>query len=151
MSEDNARTLRDSMIGTPTITRSDFKDNREQWGETARSFLALVEHHTSQASGGYYAKQYCQYFTALARSVREIGRVTRREASLTVVVQDSYYKECRLPLDRVIDEMVAQYGWEVRSRDSFVVRTPKAAIHPHIRRYRSVLAATETATTYARA
>ena len=145
--ESDVTHLRREMIGTPTITGCDSSPAGD-WGATAQSFLRNVRAHRSQASAGYYSTQYRQYFSGMLESLKEIDRVTREGGLVTMVIQDSWYKEVHLDLPAVIKEMSEARGWKLTARDSFAVRPTKASIHPHSRRYRSTFTATEVATTF---
>jgi DNA modification methylase len=148
--EPEVRHLRDSMIGTPTVhvPSAEMLEGQQSWGPHAQRFHRAVRKHSSRASAGYYARHFAQYFDAMVDSLGEVARVIRPGGTATIVLQDSYYKEIRLDLPKVLDEMARAHGWRVGARHRFPVHAPKATIHPYAKRYRQISSATEIATTY---
>jgi hypothetical protein len=139
------RALRDSMIGTPTMTEHPEKQwESDAWGKTAVTFATAVRNHASKASATYYWRYFAQYFDRLRTSIAEIDRAASDAAPMVFVIQDSYYKELRLDLAQVVAEMVLNLrpGMST-SRSEFVVRT-RAAVNPRARKYRKDFTAVET-------
>jgi hypothetical protein len=141
------KTLRDEMIGTPTISSresdaAEFLTN----SPTAERLLTDIVGHASKASGGYYRKFFLGYLGGLDESLAEIGRVSRPGAPVIFVVQDSYYKEIHIDLASIIAEMaeahslsrVADHNFEVIARRNY------ATINPRSRVYRESTPATES-------
>jgi hypothetical protein len=140
------KTLRDKMIGTPTISSSVADTGFLSTSKTAELLLANITKHDSKASGGYYRKFFLAYLRGLGESLAEIGRVARPGAPVVFVVQDSYYKEIRVDLATIIAEMsgahhlsqVAGHNFEVVARRNY------ATINPRSRVYRDSTPATES-------
>lgn len=103
------RSMRDQMIGTSTISKSQPAVS-PLWGGTCNALLAEVKSHTSKASNGYYSKNLVQYFDQLYRSLREISRVVTPGGKIALVAQDSFYKEVHIDLPQIISEMSAECG-----------------------------------------
>jgi hypothetical protein len=135
--------LRDDMIGSPRLTPTD-PWPRQQWGSTAATFHSSVAAHKSKASSTYYARYFAQYFERLAESFADMARVARTGGKAVLVVQDSYYKELRLPLADVTTEMLIEAGWDISESVSFTRKTTKAAMNPRSRKYRRTHEAIET-------
>lgn len=142
-SKNELKSLRDKMIGTPTIRGENLKI-RPEWGTTSRGFLNRVRRHQSQASGTYYLKYYLQYFESLYDSLRETSRVLSSSGRCGLVVQDSFYKEIHLDLQGVVNEMATEVGLRHEQSVDFEVPRTKAAIHVGARKYRDYFGATES-------
>jgi hypothetical protein len=139
----DVRDLREAMIGTPTMIRSD--DPPAPFaGDVVLDFLQKVSSHSSRASSTYYARYFTQYFSAMAVSLAELHRVTRVGGSCVLVLQDSYYKNIHLDLAAGLSEMAASLGWDPGARYDFSATRNKASMNPRSRIYRSRFAATES-------
>jgi hypothetical protein len=136
------RSLRDKMIGTPTITKLEGRD-RERWGSTCARFLSAVENHSSKASSTYYLKYYIQYFSSVFASLVEINRVLKNSARCVLVVQDSYYKEVKNDLPQMIIEMGLALGWSMKDKKPFRIKQTLAGLNPDVKAYRRTFRATE--------
>jgi hypothetical protein len=104
------RTLRERMIGTPTISKQ-YSTPTADWGQTCVNLLESVENHRSRASKSYYLKTQFQYFGGIHDSLVEINRTLNNSGQCFFVVQDSYYKEIRIDLARIVTEMGTLIGW----------------------------------------
>jgi SAM-dependent methyltransferase len=142
-SDEQFKQLRDSMIGTTSISQA--PANVEfAWGPTCAEFLDKVSHHHSKASRTYYLKSHLQYFDSLARSLRELDRVLASSSRCVLVVQDSYYKEVHNDLQTVLAEMGTALGWALTERYDFASRRHMGRVNPSARKYRSSSVATES-------
>jgi hypothetical protein len=135
------RSLRDRMIGTPTLADSEDLPI----GEAGRRFLGKVELHPSKASSTYYLKYFKQYVTGLAASLSELGRVTKPRATCVLVVQDSYYKEIRCDLAGIVADAAGIAGLDKKHQIDFAAPRTMASINKGSRRYRSTFLTTESA------
>ena len=141
---DVIRVLREGMIGTPTVNRTqDCEDGA--WGRTCLEFLRAVRRHQSKASSSYYSKYYHQYFSAMFASLREIDRVLKKSGRCVLVVQDSFYKDIRNDLPSMFAEMAKGLRWCLYERVDFQVKRTLAGINPRVRPYRNAFQATESA------
>ena len=127
------RRLRSALMGT-TLVRSDEFD-RSIIGETAMELVEAVTQHSSKASSGYYAKQCRQYISDLARGLAEINRVSRRNASVTLVVQDSYYKDIPVRLADICEDQMGRLGWQLVQSESFAVKRTLTTLNTSARAY----------------
>jgi tRNA G10 N-methylase Trm11 len=100
------RTLRDGMIGTPTIIHDQKFVVNSDWGSTCVEFLKAVENHPSKSSKSYYYKTLIQYYDAIYNSIKEINRVLRRGGKGALVVQDSFFKDLRNDLPTIFQDML---------------------------------------------
>lgn len=137
------RQLRENMIGTPTIDKSN-NYQTTTWGNTCSRFLSLVEQHSSKASSTYYLKYFRQYFSAAFASLCEIDRVLRDSAYCVLVLQDSYYKEVRNDLPAIFGEMCEILGWKLVQEQPYKVMQTLAGVNPEVKAYRSNFHATES-------
>jgi hypothetical protein len=97
----------------------------DRWGEICKDTLEKVKTHKSVASGTYYYRFHAQYFSELFRFLAWSKRVMKEGGAGFLVIQDSYYKDIRVPISEIIDEMALNFGISVE-----VVRTDKR--HNHI-------------------
>jgi SAM-dependent methyltransferase len=145
---EDVRALRETMVGTPTIT-AETPEVAEDWGSGAASLVRAIAAHKSRASGGYYRKYFVQYFDGLWRSLKELQRVVRAGGPAVIVVQDSYYKDIHIDLPAIVQEMGERLGWTTSSRVDFEITRTKAGIHPGTRSWRTDFSAVEAAITLA--
>lgn len=139
------RSLRDRMMGTPTMTNQAPDEPQAGWGRESRSFIGRVSRHGSKASGTYYRKYFLQYFHSLFSSLESIAQVLRPNGACAVVVQDSYYKEIRNDLARVVEQMGSNVGLLHTERMDFKVSRVRASMNTRARAYRSKFNAVESA------
>jgi hypothetical protein len=119
-------------------------DADDAWGPTCNKFLRSVTEHKSKASAGYYAKTHLDYFSKIYRSLDNISSAIRPGGAVIMVVQDSYYKDIHNDLPTILTEMGAERGLILRRRDDFTLNRSLADRHPHTRRYRPTIDATES-------
>ncbi|WP_197046683.1 DNA methyltransferase [Oceanobacillus salinisoli] len=143
-SDEYFSTLRNKMIGTPTISKEEIVVKNE-WGKTANYFLKLVSEHESKASLSYYYKIYLQYFNSMYRSLKEINRVMKKGSHCVLVVQDSYYKDILIDLSAVFSEMVEEVSWKIENKISYHNKRTLASIHQGTKKYRKNSSVKETA------
>jgi DNA modification methylase len=133
--------LRAQMIGTPVVRGVEGQD--ASTGTLAR-FMTDVAAHDSHAAETYYWKFYSSYFEGMKRSFSEIERVTRPGSPVVLVVQDSWFKQLRVPVPEILVEMGERLGWRTLRQHDYPVHTNRAGMHRHARTYRSTTRATET-------
>lgn len=141
-SDEDMTTLRNQMVGTPTMT--DESTDINNLGDLATGFLRQVKAHRSQASSTYYLKYFLQYYNAMHASIAELRRVTRDGAPVLLVVQDSFYKELHNDTPAMLAEMASLAGFNYTERHDFQISRTKAAVNPRVRKYRSESTAVES-------
>jgi DNA modification methylase len=114
--------MRRRMIGTTKM--NDKLDDLTGLGRVCRTVLNSVQEHGSFASRRYYYWTYLQYFHGLRDSISEIGRVLRVGGCGALVIQDSFYKEIRIPASEIVIEMAGSIGL-----DAMVVREQTVRQH----------------------
>lgn len=127
------RKFRGGLMGT-TLIREKMVEPAP-WGPMADDLVNRITSHSSKASASYYRKQAIQYFEDLAISFDEISRVAASGATLTLVVQDSYYKDIPLKLDSVCIEEASRRGWEFEERRPEIVSRSFAHVNTLARAY----------------
>lgn len=140
----DAELLRDTMIGTPTISSTSIPDTPAEWGPAVKALLDAVRTHQSKASASYYLKTFIQYFDAMSRSIHELGRVVEPGGTLLLVVQDSFYKEIRVDLAALLTEIACRGEWVAAGQTDFTSSRSLAVINPRVRQYRSSFATAES-------
>ncbi|MGG4043676.1 DNA methyltransferase [Paenibacillus favisporus] len=136
--------LRNQMIGTIKVVKEEITENRD-WGITATTFLNNVRNHQSKASKSYYLKQYLQYFNSIFISMSELNRVLKKNGTIVIVVQDSYYKDVHLDLPQVYIEMGEKLGWKLKYSESYFQSKTLAGINKSKEKYRRSSSAIEKA------
>lgn len=139
---DQIERLRRAMLGSP-LTRHDGRGMGASCGRTARRFLDTVKTHPSKASSTYYFRYYEAYLHGLQSALVRLDRLTRRDGTIGLVVQDSYYKETHFDLPAIVAEIGQRLGRRPERLDFDVPRT-MASIHPGARAYRSSFRAVES-------
>jgi hypothetical protein len=148
--EETFRALREQLMGTSTVPKV-APDEQREWGPTCLRFLNRVKRHNSHASDTYYYKNHVQYFHSLHRSIGELRRVMARDARCVLVIQDSYYKNIRNDLAKVVTEIGSAHELRVTQREDFSHSQTMAALNPWSRIYRNDFRAIESVLVFARA
>lgn len=101
--------LRGLLMGTTTTARADQVD-LSNLPQGVTDILRKVAMHPSKESGGYYRKQFEQYFSDACALTCEIARVLRPGGTAILVLQDSWYKDIKVPLGELYLELFAEAG-----------------------------------------
>ncbi|WP_369804863.1 DNA methyltransferase [Pseudonocardia sp. Ae717_Ps2] len=109
------RHIRAELMGT-TLIRPNRSGSALRPDSVAAKTLEAVRSHPSKDSAGYYRKQFEQYLTDLRSGITELSRVASKGASMTVVVQDSYYKDVEVRLADIFVEEAEVEGWTLSSQ-----------------------------------
>lgn len=104
--------LRMQMMGTTKMTAR--HEPRTEWGDICLRTLDAIRNHTSKASSTYYHQFHVQYFNDTHAAIALLRQAARPGARGAVIVQDSYYKELRIPLAGVWVEMCMTMGIDAR-------------------------------------
>jgi SAM-dependent methyltransferase len=137
------RSLRDEMLGTPTIADTPTRSSVE-WGQSCAQLLKCISQHRAKASKSYYWKTYAQYFRGLFQSIREISRALRPSGLCFLVVQDSYYKDLWVDLATITNEMAAAVNLRLVHRANFTTRRTMIGLNTSSRIYNNTHAHTES-------
>ncbi|MBC1614472.1 hypothetical protein HB937_14205, partial [Listeria welshimeri] len=135
--------LRKNMIGTTKIL-ADAQDAFSQYSPTARLFLKTVYEHPSKASKSYYYKQFFQYFNGIIKSISEISRVSKKNAKVIIVVQDTFYKNVYLDIEKIFEEIFSRFAWQVDMKKDFIKNQTMVSLNNKIKNYREISKPRET-------
>jgi hypothetical protein len=144
------RSLRDAMIGSPTVSSVTLGSSRN-WGGTCAEFLERVRTHSSKASSGYYLKGFCSYFEKMDGSLSQLARTLRSSAPMILVVQNSFYKNIPNDLAAVLSEIAQGKGFELEHREDFVLGTSLRSINTRSRAYHRQCSVIESVLMFRRA
>jgi len=147
---ESLRSLRESMIGTPLISKS-LPKVQAAWGVTCLAFLDAVRNHSSKASGTYYLKNYLQYFDMIFCSFEELNRTLSRDGKCALVAQESYYKDILVELPTIFTEMGESLGWRLSHRSDFVVKYNMANTNRRSMKYRKTSGIAESVLLFSKA
>jgi DNA modification methylase len=126
--------LRRSLMGTSTVTADEI-EKHASWGKTCNRFLDKLYTHSSKASKTYYFKNHLQYFQSLYLSIGEISRVLKRDGKCVIVMQDSYYKDIRNDVPKIVGEMANSHGLLLRRQEKFVSNRSMVGMNKKAREY----------------
>ncbi len=130
--------LRRKLMGS-TLTEKTATQYEGSWGLTCIHFLDQAKKHPSKASSTYYYRGFLRYFADLFASLVEISRIMIHNGSAVIVVRDSYYKNLRIDLSLIVQEMCQKCDLTVVSTYDFDQRSFGAINYrSHTRREKAV-------------
>ncbi len=135
LTKDRFVELRENIIGTPMITKSDL-DVKKEWGKTCLETLKLIKQHPSRASSTYYYKTYFQYFDSMYKSMVEINRLLKNKSYCVMVIQNSYYKDILVDLKEIFTEMTNNLGWKLKEVYVFNNKQSMVDLNSSSKKYR---------------
>ena len=137
--------LRKATTGSPVVAGARAGgDGRPILSDCARRLLVDISNHKSKGSRRYYLPWMYNYMVGLQEGLSELSRTVHREAPICIVVQDSFYKELRVPLQRVVIETLGQSGRSIVDRHDFEVRTLRSRMNPRSSRHLTTRTNTES-------
>ena len=117
--------LRWASTGSPTVRGSRRTKKSELESETAKSVVSAIESHSSKGSRSYYSPWMTNYLGALQGGLRELHRTVKENYPICIVVQDSYYKEVPIAVQRIVVEMMSGLGRELNARYDYSAPNPR--------------------------
>lgn len=113
--------LRRRATGSPTVDgpRSSVADVKSPYGQ---SVLAAIERHESKGSSNYYFPWMTNYLASLQVGIHEIHRAVKSGGVVGLVLQDSYYKDVHIDLQRIVTEVLLDLGWPEPDRHDYPAR-----------------------------
>lgn len=133
--KDGYRGIRENTIGTTAIYSQE-KFGKKEWGQQCNSVIDSINNHGSYASQNYYIKNKIQYFDSAYRSLMELYRVMKSNASAYLVIQNSYYKEIPIDLPSIYREMAGNIGFSnAKSMRKDDLRITMASINSKSKKY----------------
>lgn len=132
LSEKNIDGLRIEMMGT-TKMRPISSASMELPSVTAEQLLDEIAVHPTKASGTYYLRFFRQYFGDLLQFLRWLDRCSTRTCSGILVIQDSYYKEIKIPIVHILKELANSCNFDVSVAHEESRSRHMGSINPHQR------------------
>ncbi|WP_226342099.1 DNA methylase [Pseudomonas aeruginosa] len=126
--------LRRSLTGSSTVGKTSGEIMHE-WGDECSTFLNALMNHPSKASGTYYLKNHVQYFDSLYKSLSETSRVLKPSAPCVLVVQNSYYKEIRNDIAKIICQMSENLSLKPTHRADFNATRSMVDLNKNSKKY----------------
>lgn len=117
--------LRSRTTGSPVVRSATANTRERLQSQSATNTLTSVSSHASKGSRRYYMPWLRNYLVDLQRGLFEIHRTVTPRGTLCLVVQDSYYKEHRIALQRIVTEVLESRGRPLSCRYDRPVRTPR--------------------------
>jgi len=104
--------LRSQMMGTTKIRSAiDRPTTQALVSLSANALMEEIRCHPTKASATYYFRFFLQYFLDLERFFAWLSAKTSSDAAGIVVIQDSYYKDIRIPLTDIYCEVAEVYSF----------------------------------------
>ena len=117
--------LRRQTTGSPVVRNVTTDPTATLHSPAGTDALASIASHASKGSRRYYSPWLRNYLLDLQRGLFEIHRTVTPRGTLCLVVQDSYYKEHRIDLQRIVTQMLESRGRILSCRYDHPVRTPR--------------------------
>ena len=92
---------------------------------SASELLSAIERHPSKGSQSYYHPWMANYLRSLQDGLLETDRVVSLDGVICVVVQDSYYKEIHVDMQKIVAEILAGTGRVVVARHDYPAPNPR--------------------------
>ena len=128
-------TLRRSLLGTTTVPAS--PPSGSHLGTGAVQLLDNIKGHHSKASATYYWKWLAQYLCGYAASLAQLAHIAAEPGTITLVVQESFYKDIHIDLATLTEEALEFEGWYLCRSYAFASRRSLAQINPRAEAYRT--------------
>ena len=96
---------------------------------SANDLLPAIEGHPSKGSRSYYRPWMANYLSSLQAGLLETHRVVRPDGVMCVVVQDSYYKEIHIDMQRIVAETLEAAGHPLGERHDYPAPNPRRQQH----------------------
>ena len=138
--EQTVHRLRREATGSPVVRGQTGRDDHHIESPYARRTLAHIKSHPSKGSQSYYLPWMRNYLHHLEAGILEIDRVVTADGTVGIVVQDSYYKDFHVNLQRIVVETLASRGRTLSCRYDNLAHTPhrktqrasdRGSKHPH--------------------
>jgi hypothetical protein len=110
--EEHIEALRTRMMGT-TKMRPQMSEMLKLPSQAVTNLLKDIANHPTKASSTYYYRFYQQYFSDLFAFLVWLERHTTIKCEGIVVLQDSFYKEIKVPIANIITELAETLGFTV--------------------------------------
>ena len=122
--------LRRQTAGSPVVSGPRSRTDSPILSSCASRLLRDIASHPSKGSLRYYLPWMRNYLVDLQAGLSEIHRTVDSRGVVCVVVQDSYYKERRIALQRIATEIMASHGRILVFRHDYDAHNPRLRSHP---------------------
>ena len=123
---DTVSNLRRQTTGSPVVTHVSTAPIGRLLSDCGANALSLISDHPSKGSRSYYSPWMRNYLMHLQAGLLEIARTTTPSGTICIVVQDSYYKEHRIDLQRIVIQILASLGRRITDRHDYRARNPRS-------------------------
>ena len=120
--------LRRQTTGTPVVAAVPSEDTDPLQTGYGNRLLDAIVSHSSKGSRSYYWPWMSNYLSHLQSGLVEIDRTVDPNGVICIVVQDSYYKEHRIDLQRLVTEILESRGRVLNYCYDYPVRTPRSPV-----------------------
>ena len=122
--------LREGATGSPVVSGSTKPSVGDLLSPYARRLVNRIEIHSSKGSRSYYAPWMRNYLVNLQLGLKEIDRTVARNGRIAVVIQDSFYKEVHVDMQRVVQEAMHEYGRTLVHRRDYPAKNLRSRMNP---------------------
>lgn len=111
--QEQIEALRTRMMGTTKMRPSSVAIALPS--PTACNLLKAIAVHPTKASGTYYLRFFRQYFDDMVEFFRWLRSRTTPTCKGIVVIQDSFYKDIKVPIVPIVSEIARHFGFSVET------------------------------------
>ena len=108
--EEYLNRLRSLSTGSPTVHGSKRISKHDLTSVSAKKLLDEIGSHRSKGSHSYYLPWMGNYLGGLQNGLKELHRTVKAKCPICIVVQDSYYKEIPISMQRIVIEAMSVEG-----------------------------------------
>ncbi len=130
--------LRRTTTGSPVVTENKQSALDSTSSRFGSLLLKRIAAHPSKGSAGYYVPWMRNYLLALQRGLEETSRSVVNTGYIGIVVQDSFYKEERIDLQRIVVEMMGAAGRRLVKQSDYPAKALRSHMNPKARRHLSL-------------
>ena len=128
--------LRSEMMGTTKMRKLAPPESfNRTLPPVARAFLETVYNHHSKAASTYYYNFYRQYMIDTMSFFNWLGAKCSATAKGYIVIQDSYFKEIRVPITAIYADIARKHGFLLNVSQEETRFNHMGAMNPHQRRH----------------
>ena len=124
--------LRRQTTGSPVVRGVRRRQEIPLLSSCAHQSLRHIAAHGSKGSRTYYYPWMRNYLLGLQAGLAEIHRTVIPHGVVCLVIQDSFYKDYRLDLQRMVVEMMAAFGRLLVSRHDHATNHPRLRSRPDV-------------------